>query len=106
MITIGTGQVYVNNVRQTFTLYKDEKSVDKHAGSELLTLKPEFIKALNLPDAKKEAQGGGVFKVRINDGKGYIVYRTPVDGVPNSAMVFHFHWNYHLPDRAERFAAK
>lgn len=95
MITIGTGQVYVNNVRATFTFYK-AGSAEKHATSDDTTLRTELIKALNLPAAKKEDQGGGVYRVRINEGKGYLVYRTPVGGVPNSASIFHYHWNYHL----------
>jgi hypothetical protein len=95
MTTIGTGQVYVNDVRQTFTLYK-AGSAEKHAASDDITLKAELIKALNLPAAKKEDQGGGVYRVRINQGKGYLVFLTPVGGVPNSASIFHYHWNYHL----------
>ena len=95
MITIGNGQVYVNNVRATFTLYK-AGSAEKHATSDDTTLKTELIKALNLPDGQKEAQGNGEYRVRINGGKGYLVYRTPVGGIPNSAVIFHYHWNYHL----------
>jgi putative component of toxin-antitoxin plasmid stabilization module len=95
MTTLGTGFVYVNGKREQFTLYKAD-SAGKHATSDEITLKQEFIKALNLPESSKEPQGDGVYRVRINGGKGYLVYRTPLNDVPNSAVMFHFHWNYHL----------
>ena len=95
MITLGTGQVYLNNKRETFTLYK-ASSAENHKTSDDATLKQELLKALNLPDNKKEAQEANVFRVRINERKGYLVYKVNVDGTPNSACIFHFHWNYHL----------
>jgi hypothetical protein len=58
-------------------------------------LKTELIKALNAAPNKKEDQGGGVFRMKINDGHGYVVYKVGVDG-PNSAAIFHYHWNYNL----------
>jgi hypothetical protein len=95
MIPLGTGFVYVNNVKQTFTLYKTG-SAEKHKTSDDVTLKTELIKALNAPDSKKQDQGGGVVRYKINDGKGYLVYKSPVNNLPNTAAIFHYHWNYNL----------
>jgi len=82
-------------VRVTFTLYK-AGSAENHATSDDTTLKRALIKALNLPGAQQQHQGDGVYRVRINDGNGYLVYRTPIDAVPNTAVIFHYHWNYQL----------
>jgi hypothetical protein len=92
MVYLGTGQIYVNDLRVEFTLYKTG-SAENHKASDDTTLKTELIRALN--SSKKESQGGGVYRVKINDGKGYVVYKTPLD-VPNSAAIFHYHWNYNL----------
>lgn len=91
-----SAQVYYDGgaQRATWTLYKTG-SASKHASADDQTLKQELIKALSLPPEKKEHQGQGVCRVRINGGKGYIVYRTGVSG-PNTAAIFHYHWNYHL----------
>jgi hypothetical protein len=95
MITIGTAQIYVGGKFVTFTLYK-AGSAENHRTADDLTLKTALTKALNARDYEKEAQGGGVFRYRINNGQGYLVYRTPAGIDPNSACVFHYHWNYHL----------
>ncbi len=93
MTTLGTGFVYVNDKKETFSLYK-EASATKHAASDDITLKAELIRALNAADNKKENQGNGVYRFRINGGKGYLVYKINLNGVPNTACVFHYHWNY------------
>ncbi len=87
-----SAKVFVDGSFKTFKLYK-AGSAEKHATSDDVTLKTELIKALNA--TVKENQGGGVFRVKINGGKGYVVYKTGVDG-PNSAAIFHYHFNYHL----------
>lgn len=94
MITIGTGNVWTNGQTIVWTLYKTG-SAENHRTSDDTTLRTELIKALNAPASRKEAQGNGVYRLKINDGKGYIVYKEPVNG-PNSAAIFHYHWNYHL----------
>jgi hypothetical protein len=95
VIGIGTGKVYENKVFVTYQLFKTG-SAQKHATSDDTTLRTELIKALNLDEAKKEKQGGGVYRVKINDGKGYMVYKAPLGDVPKTAAIFHYHWNYHL----------
>jgi putative component of toxin-antitoxin plasmid stabilization module len=95
MITLGTGPVYVNNKRETFTLYADE-SATKHSGADNERLRLELQKALNAPDSAKVEQEKGVFRVKINQGKGYLVYKTNLNDVPNTAMIFHYHENYFL----------
>jgi hypothetical protein len=87
-------QVYVNDVRKTFKLYK-AGSAENHRLSDDQALKTELIKALNAKPNMQEDQGGGVFRVKINDGHGYIVYKVGVDG-PDTAAIFHYHWNYTL----------
>ncbi|HWQ56160.1 MAG TPA: hypothetical protein VN442_20910 [Bryobacteraceae bacterium] len=94
MITLGTGKVYVNGKFETFQLFKTA-SAEKHASSDDVTLKTELIKGLNLDASKKQAQGGGVYRVKINDGYGYMVYKSPLEA-PNTAAIFHYHWNYSL----------
>ena len=87
-------KVFVNGRFETYKLYK-AGSAEKHAASDDVTLKAALIKALNLDSALKVDQGNGVFKVRINGTKGYLVYKVGVDG-PNSASIFHYHWNYSM----------
>ena len=89
-----SAQVYVNDVRKTFKLYK-AGSAENHRLSDDQTLTTELIKALNARSNMQEAQGNGVFRVKINNGKGYVVYKVGVDG-PDSAAIFHYHWNYNL----------
>jgi len=86
--------VFVGNVRKTYKLYK-AGSAENHAVSDDETLKQALQKALNGPDSSKEAQPGNVFRVRINNRMGYLVYKLGVDG-PDSAAIFHYHWNYRL----------
>lgn len=90
----GSAQVYVNDVQTTFKLYK-AGSAENHAVSDDTTLKTELIRALNARPNTKEDQGGGVFRYKINEGKGYLVYKVGVMGA-NSAAIFHYHWNYNL----------
>ena len=76
---------------QVYQLYKSG-SAENHAASDDVTLRTELIRALNMDESKKQDQGGGVWRVRINDGHGYLVYK--VVGV--DATIFHYHWNYNL----------
>lgn len=87
-------QIFVNGQRRTFKLYKTG-SAENHATSDDVTLRTELIKALNAPDTLKESQGNGVYRVKINGGKGYLVYKLNVQG-PDTAAIFHYHWNYRL----------
>jgi hypothetical protein len=90
-----SAQVYVGNERRTFKLYK-AGSAENHAASDDATLRQALIQALNAPTGSgKIDQGGGVFRVKINDGIGYLVYKLGVDGA-DSAAIFHYHWNYNL----------
>jgi hypothetical protein len=89
-----SAQVYLGNVRKTYKLYKDG-SAENHKISDDESLKLALIQALNGKDDTKQAQPGNVFRVKINNGKGYLVYKLGVDG-PNSASIFHYHWNYNL----------
>jgi len=89
-----SAKVFINGKFETFKLYKSG-SAQNHRTSDDTTLKTELIKALNAPAAAKQAQGGNVFRYKINDGKGYIVYKLGVNGA-NSAAIFHYHWNYTL----------
>jgi len=86
--------VFINGVRKTFKLYK-AGSAENHRLSDDEELRSQLQRALNLPPEKKENQGNGVFRVRINEGEGYLVYKLGVDG-PDSAAIFHYHWNYKL----------
>jgi hypothetical protein len=95
MVTLSTdAKVYVNNVLQSFTLYK-AGSAEKHSGSDDETLRKALQSAMNQPDNKKQYQGNNVYRVKINNGNGYVVYKTGVIGV-NSAAIFHYHWHYNL----------
>jgi hypothetical protein len=88
-----SAKVWFNGKFETFKLYK-AGSAEKHAASDDTTLKTELIKALNTAKpGLTQDQGGGVFRYKINDGKGYIVYKLGVSGT-NSAAIFHYHWNY------------
>jgi len=89
-----SAQVYVGDTRKTFKLYK-AGSAEKHPASDDETLKKAFIRALNLPasDHAVTDEGNNVFRVKINNGKGKLVYKLGVDGA-DSAAIFHYHWNY------------
>jgi hypothetical protein len=89
-----SAKVFVNGSFQTFKLYK-AGSAQNHRASDDLTLKTELIRALNALPGTTEAQGNNLFRYKINGGKGYIVYKLGVNG-PNSAAVFHYHWNYSM----------
>lgn len=95
MVGIGTGKAYVNGKYETFTLYKTA-SAEKHRSSDDESLRFALIRAINAPDQNKEDQGGGVYRMRINEGNGYIVYKVNLNGVPNTAAIFHYHWHYNL----------
>ncbi len=88
-----SARVYENGAFVTYKLYKSG-SAEKHAASDDQTLKTELIKAMNADASKKEAQGDGVYRFKINDGLGYLVYR--MGPVPNEATIFHYHWNYSM----------
>ncbi len=87
------------STRYTYELYK-ASSAERHATADDVTLKQALIAGLNAPIGKNKIdQGNGVFRYRINNGLGYLVYKTPgVTGVARSATVFHYHWNYKLDD--------
>jgi len=68
------------------------ESASQHVGSDAATLKQTTIQALANEGTKTEDQGGGVHRFKINDGKGYLVYKR----TGNDVNVFHFHWNYTL----------
>jgi putative component of toxin-antitoxin plasmid stabilization module len=91
-----TAQVYLNgsDVRETYTLYKSS-SAQNHATADDQTLKTALIRALSqVISADKVEQDPGVFRVKINSGNGYLVYR--VDATACEAVIFHYHWNYNL----------
>ncbi|MBD8528888.1 MULTISPECIES: hypothetical protein [unclassified Massilia] len=92
-------QVYLDggNARQTYTLYKTA-SAQGHATADDTTLRTALIRALNMQTGgDKVHQGAGVYRVRINNRRGYLVYKTPcIHGQAASAAIFHYHWNYHL----------
>ena len=96
-----TAQIYLDgsNVRQTYSLYKTA-TAENHSSADDATLKAALISGLTAAvGGNKTAQGGGVFRVRINGGQGYIVYRTPAGpgaGAGLTAAIFHYHWNYNL----------
>lgn len=95
MITLGTCTVFENSQKLTYTIYKTG-SAEKHSSSDDETLRSSLQRALNAKDSAKENQGGGVYRFKINDGKGYLVYKINLNGVPNTAAIFHYHWNYNL----------
>jgi hypothetical protein len=96
-----TAQIYLDggNVRTTYALYKTS-SAENHATADDQTLKTALISAMCAAvGGNKTDQGGGVFRVRINGGLGYLVYRTPANpgaGAGLTAAIFHYHWNYNL----------
>jgi putative component of toxin-antitoxin plasmid stabilization module len=96
-----TAQIYLDGskTRQTYSLYKTS-SAENHKSADDVTLKSALISALTAAvGGGKSDQGGGVFRVRINEGKGYVVYRTPAGpgaGAGLTAAIFHYHWNYNL----------
>lgn len=94
MTPIGTGNVWTTNGTKSFKLYK-AGSAENHAASDDITLKTALIQALNVSAPPKEDQGGGVYRLRINNDLGYSVYKLGVDGA-DSAAIFHYHWNYNL----------
>jgi len=67
-------------------------TAQNHGGSDDTTLRTELIKALNLDPSKKTDQGGGAWRVTLNGGKGYLVYR--VNGT--DATIVHYHWNHNM----------
>jgi hypothetical protein len=83
--------------RRTFSLYKTS-SAEKHGIATDPILKSALISAPTAPvSSTKVQQEPGVYRVKINDGLGYLVYKLGVEpGNPNSAAIFHYHWNYHL----------
>jgi hypothetical protein len=86
--------IFVGSARKTYKLYKTG-SAENHRTSDDQTLKTALIQALNAPDAQKQFQADGSVRFKINTGKGYVVYKTGVSG-PDSAAIFHYHWNYTL----------
>jgi hypothetical protein len=86
--------VWVGKGFQKFVVYGTE-SAKKHSGSDPETLRKELQKALNAPPNKQIAQGDGVFKVYINEGNGYVVFKLNDPG-PLCAKIFHYHWHYEL----------
>jgi hypothetical protein len=92
MELLGLGKVYNDRAFSDYRLYK-AGSAQKHAASDDVTLKTALQKALNADVGRdKEDQGEGVFRHKINDRKGYVVYR--VNHVRKEAVIFHYHWNY------------
>lgn len=87
-----------DNSRTTFTLYKNF-SAQNHAISSDEDLRLHFTQALSRPvgDGKVYQENDDSYRVSINNGKGYLVYKIPaVSDNPNSAVIFHYHWNYNL----------
>jgi hypothetical protein len=97
-LLIAGANVYLDNAqdRTILNLYISG-SAQKHKTSDEITLKQAFKQALGaaVDGVKKKEQEAGVFRFKINDGKGYVVYKmkSPDD---NSACLFHYHWNYTL----------
>ena len=102
-LLLAGANVYLDDAkdRTILNLYISD-SAQKHGASDEITLKVAFKQALGaaVDGIKKKEQEAGVFRVKINDGKGYIVYKmkSPDD---NSACLFHYHWNcnFDLPLR-------
>jgi hypothetical protein len=69
-------------------------SAARHVGSDAATLKQTTLQALANEGITTVDQGDGVHRFKINDGKGYLVYKR----TDNDVKVFHFHWNYKLDD--------
>jgi len=97
-LILAGANVYLDNAqdRTILNLYISG-SAQKHKAADEITLKQAFKQALGaaVDGIKKKEQEAGVFRFKINDGKGYIVYKmkSPDD---NSACLFHYHWNYTL----------
>lgn len=91
--------IYIDggNIKEKYSLYK-ASSAEKHKSSDDTTLKTALIQALCAQiDKNKTHQGNGVYRFKINEGKGYLVYLKPANAkIPNSACIFHYHWNYTL----------
>lgn len=98
-LLLSAATVYPNGgaIQEKYDLYK-ASSAEKHAVSDQQTLTFEFKKALTAPvSATKVHQGNGVYRVKVNNGNGYVVYKTPAQpNLPKSACIFHFHWHYNL----------
>lgn len=98
ILLIAGSIVYLDNAtnRSNINLYITS-SAQKHAASDTITLAQAFKKALSAPvdGFNKKEQEPGVFRVKINNGNGYIVYKlkSPDD---DSACLFHYHWNYKM----------
>jgi len=86
-----SAKVYVNGVFVTYKLYKDG-SAAKHAASDDTTLKQALIAAMNADESTKTVEPNNVFRYKINNGLGKLVYK--VGPMPNEATIFHYHWNY------------
>lgn len=90
--------VYLDNanVRSNINLYISD-SAQKHKTSDEITLQQAFKQALGaaVDGVKKKEQESNVYRFKINEGKGYLVYKlkSPDD---DSACLFHYHWNYTL----------
>jgi hypothetical protein len=86
-----------SSTRRSFRLYKTG-SAENHATSDDVTLKQALMQAMSAPvGPNKNEQERGVFRVKINSGLGYLVYKLGVDtNVTDSAAIFHYHWNYNL----------
>ena len=67
-------------------------SAAKHAGADDEELRKTLQMALYAKAKIVQADGG--IKVKINGGKGYLVYKQEGDKV----TIFHYHWNYNLDD--------
>jgi hypothetical protein len=95
MEEIGTATVWSGG-KNVWTLYK-EGSAERHSGADNEELRSQLQKALNMSDTNpnKIFQGKDVYKVKINEGIGYLVYKVKVRG-DYSACIFHYHWNYYL----------
>lgn len=98
ILLIAGSIVYLDDAkdRSNLNLYITP-SAKKHAASDTTTLAQAFKRALSakVDGINKKEQEAGVFRVKINSGNGYIVYKlkTPDD---NSACLFHYHWNYKM----------
>jgi hypothetical protein len=97
-LLLAGASVYLDNAstRSNINLYISG-SAQKHMASDEITLRQAFKQALGatIDGLKKKEQETNVFRFKINNGKGYLVYKlkSPDD---DSACLFHYHWNYTL----------
>lgn len=97
LLLTNSAPIYLNGspTRTTFKLYKTS-SAQNHKTADDTTLKQALMAALSKPiGPDKTQQEPNVFRVKINSGIGYLVYKLGVAG-PDSAAIFHYHWNYTL----------